>query len=142
MIAAVLLALLPQTYSTPESQDTAGYWQQRADYRVVARLDERRGVLVAEATLTYRNNSPDTLREMYVRQHLNAFRPGSQWSRRDEREGRERFQRLRDPDYAYERFTAAPTVDGVSVTPDYPGAPDSTVARFRLPRPLAPGDSA
>src|ERR687894_1674965 len=102
MNAALLAALLlPQDYSTPEGRDTVGYWQQRADYTVVARLDERRGVLVAEGTLRYRNNSPDTLREMYVHQHLNAFRPASAWSRSDEREARERFQRLPDPHHAY-----------------------------------------
>src|SRR3712207_2735012 len=113
MISALLAALLlPQDYSSPESRDTVGYWQQRADYRVVAELDERRGVLRAAGTLTYRNNSPDTLREMFVHQHLNAFRPASEWSRRDEREGRERFQRLPDPHHAYERFTATPAFDG------------------------------
>jgi hypothetical protein len=32
-------------------------------------------------------------------------------------------------------------VDGTPVRVEYPGAPDSTVARFALPRPLPPGDS-
>src|SRR5581483_8545200 len=35
----------------------------------------------------------------------------------------------------------APTVGGTPVIVDYPGAPDSTVAHFRLPAPLAPRDS-
>ncbi|HZS58816.1 MAG TPA: hypothetical protein VFA43_06075, partial [Gemmatimonadaceae bacterium] len=72
---------------------------------------------------------------------MNAFRPGSAWSAVDTREGRVRFQDLHDPDYGYERFTTAPTINGVSVAPEYPGAPDSTVARVALPHPLAPGDS-
>src|SRR3989441_9315575 len=29
----------------------------------------------------------------------------------------------------------------ISLAPDYPYAPDSTIAHWRLPRPLAPGDS-
>ena len=120
-----------------------GYWQQRVRYEIVATLDERRGdgVLRAAGRLTYVNASPDTLRELYFHQYLNAFRPGSRWSAADEREGVVRFQRLRDPDYAYERFTAAPTVDGTPVRAEYPGAPDSTVVRLVLPRPLPPGDS-
>ncbi|HWJ24776.1 MAG TPA: hypothetical protein VNS52_20610, partial [Gemmatimonadaceae bacterium] len=127
--------------TTPPSHDTVGYWQQRVRYVIDATLDEAKGAARARATLTYVNNSPDTLRELYVHQYLNAFRPGSKWSAADEREGRVRYQRMRDPAYAYERFTAAPTVDGVAVTPEYPGAPDSTVVRLALPHPLPPGDS-
>ena len=135
-------ATSPVSPTTPPSADTAGYWQQRADYRITARLDEARSVVRASATLTYVNNSPDTLREIYLHQHLNAFRPGSKWSEVDAREGRVRFQNLEEPNFGYERFTATPTVDGVSVSPEYPGAPDSTVVRLALPRALAPRDSA
>ena len=145
MLAPLSLALAllqpPATFTSPPGGDTAGYWQQRASYRIVATLDEPRGVLQASGTLTYVNHSPDTLREFYVHQYLNAFRPGSAWSAADEREGRVRFQRLADPEHAYERFTATPTFDGTPVTAEYPGAPDSTVARFALPRPLPPGDT-
>ena len=145
LVLSLALALQVQpelrNYSSPPSGDTLGYWQQRVDYRITATLDESRGVVSGLADLIYVNQSPDTLRELYVHQHLNAFRPGSAWSEVDEREGRVRFQHLADPDYAYERFTAAPTIDGTSVAPQYPGAPDSTVVRFALPRLLPPGDS-
>ncbi len=127
--------------STPRSNDTSGYWQQRADYTIVATLDETLNGVRAVGTLRYVNHSPDTLREVWVHQHLNAFRPGSRWSATDAREGRQRFQSLSDPNYAYERFTAAPRIDGVAVTPEYPIAPDSSVVRLSLPRPLLPGDS-
>jgi hypothetical protein len=148
MIAILPLLLLlqqgvPRATATvsPPSGDTVGYWQQRADYRAAVVLDEPAQEVHAKATLTYVNNSPDTLHEMRLEQLLNAFRPGSRWSAADEREGRVRFQRLKDPDYAYERFTAAPTVNGEAVTVEYPFTPDSTIARFDLPHPLAPGDS-
>jgi hypothetical protein len=127
--------------TTPANNDTTGYWQQRADYRITATLDERMNGIHASGTLVYVNHSPDALREVWVHQHLNAFRPGSRWSAVDEREGRTRFQHLADPDYAFERFTAPPTINGVAVTPEYPLAPDSTVVRLALARPLAPGDS-
>lgn len=127
--------------TSPPSGDTVGYWQQHVHYEIVAKLDEAQTKLESEAVLTYTNNSPDTLREMFVHQYLNAFRPGSKWSARDAHENRVRFQDLSEPDFGYERFTQAPTVDGTPVIVDYPGAPDSTVAHFRLPRPLAPHDS-
>ncbi len=136
-----LLALQQGAFSSPPSGDTIGYWQQRVAYRIVATLDETAQHVRARGELTYVNNSPDTLREIYVHQYLNAFRPASEWSRDDQREGRVRFQNLRDPDHAYERFTAAPTVNGVTVRVEYPGSPDSTIARFTLPRPLPPRDS-
>src|SRR5438046_7646388 len=119
--------------TTPPSGDTIGYWQQRIGYTMVATLDERAQKVRAHATLRYVNNSPDTLREMYVHQYLNAFRPHSKWSRVDEHEGRDRFQHLAEPDYGYERFTAPVRVNGAAVSVDYPGSPDSTVAHFRLP---------
>ena len=127
--------------TTPPSRDTVGYWQQHVAYTIVATLDEARQRLHGVADLVYVNRSPSTLREMYFHQYLNAFRPGSKWSEVDEREGRDRFGHLADPDYGYERFTAVPTFDGTPVSAVYPGSPDSTVVRFTLPRPLAPGDS-
>src|SRR5918911_104195 len=137
----LLLALQQAVaFTTPPSGDTVGYWQQDVAYTIVARLDEQLGGVRARADLAYGNNSPDTLREMYVHQYLNAFRPHSRWSAVDEREGRVRFQNLQDPDYAYERFTAPVTVRGpddsarVPVRVEYPFAPDSTVARLVLPR--------
>ena len=146
LAATLALALQPQVVTgtgltSPANGDTTGYWQQRVHYTIVASLDERAQKVSARATLRYVNNSPDTLREMYVHQYLNAFRPASLWGRVDEKEGRDRFQNLTEPDFGYERFTAPVQVNGTTVSVDYPGAPDSTVAHFRLPRPLAPGDS-
>src|SRR3989442_7874048 len=120
--------------------DTVGYWQQQVAYRINASLDEAAGVLTGHVRIGYVNRSPDTLRDFYVHQYLNAFRPGSRWSATDSAEGRERFQHLKDPDYAFERITGA-SVQGAALKPDYPFAPDSTVAHWTLPRPLAPGDS-
>ncbi|TMC74715.1 MAG: M1 family metallopeptidase, partial [Chloroflexi bacterium] len=112
------------------------YWQQRVAYEIVASLDEPSGVLSGNVRISYFNQSPDTLRDFCVHQYLNAFRPGSRWSAADSAEGRVRFQHMQDPDYAFERITHASLGK-----PDYPYAPDSTIAHWRLPRPLAPGDS-
>ena len=147
LLCSANLLLLPsllagQKYgSSPASGDTVGYWQQRANYDITARLDETRQVVVATGTLRYTNNSPDVLNDIYLHQYLNAFRPYSKWSDADEREGRTRFQSLEDPAFGYERFTSRPTVDGTPVLVDYPGSPDSTVAHFALPKPLRPGQS-
>ena len=156
MISFLVLLAVQAAGASPQSpttapaapSDTTGYWQQAVRYEIVARLDEARGAIAATGRLRYTNRSPDALDELFVHQHLNAFRPGSKWSEVDEREGRERFQRLRDPDHAYERFTAPVRIvypsrpaDTLLLAAEYPGAPDSTVVRFALPRPIAPDDS-
>src|SRR6266436_2989203 len=120
--------------------DTTGYWQQQVAYRIAAALDEPSGVLTGHVRISYVNRSPDTLRDFYVHQYLNAFRPGSRWAAADSAEQRERFQHMKDPDYAFERITSA-TVMGQGLRPDYPYAPDSTIAHWTLPRSLGPGDS-
>src|SRR5881409_694766 len=116
------------------------YWQQQVAYRITASLDEPSGVLTGRELITYVNRSPDTLREFYVHDYLNAFRPGSRWAVADSAEGRERSQHLKDFAYAFERIGAA-TIMGRSLGPEYPYAPDSIIARWTLARPLAPGDS-
>jgi hypothetical protein len=140
----LLLALQqphPGQFSSPPTGDTTGYWQQRVSYRITATLDESAERLRADGTLWYVNNSPNALGEIFLHQHLNAFRPHSAWSAADEREGRNRFQDLPEPDQGFERFTRAPMAEGVPLAVSYPGSPDSTVVRLRLPRSLAPGDS-
>lgn len=120
--------------------DSTAYWQQQVAYRIIAALAEPSGVLTGHERIAYHNRSPFTLRDFYVHDYLNAFRPGSRWAAADSAEQRERFQHLKDPDYGFERITRA-TVEGEPLRPDYPYAPDSTIAHWALPRPLAPGDS-
>src|SRR5690242_12894818 len=120
----------------PPHADTAGYWQQHVAYRIAASLDEASGVLTGRVRIAYVNRSPDTLRDFFVHQYLNAFRPGSRWAAADSAEHRDRFQHLKDPDYAFERIKSA-TLMGESRVPDYPYATDSTVAHWTLPLALA-----
>ena len=131
-----MLALLILTLAAADST----YWQQRVAYQIAASVDEPSGVLSGNVRITYVNQSPDTLREFYVHQYLNAFRPGSRWAAVDSAEQRERFQHMKDPDYAFERIGAS-RIMGAELKPDYPYAPDSTIAHWRLPRALAPHDS-
>jgi len=139
-VAAVLL----QQVDAPQTGSQAGprpYFQQDLHFTIAARLDEPSGVLTGSGRMLYRNNSPDTLTAMAFHLYLNAFRPGSRWAARETAEqGRSWYAILPDPYYAYERLHRA-AVGGTDVEVRYPGAPDSTVAEFALPRPLPPGDS-
>ncbi len=118
----------------------AGYWQQQVDYTISASLDEPAGMLRGTQRVVYRNNSPDTLKTISFHLYLNAFRPGSRWSDADSAEQRRRFNDLKDPDFGMNQVSNV-RVMGAVATPIYPFAPDSTVVRFLLPRPLVPGAS-
>ncbi len=131
------LFLLQQPASGPHPE---GYWQQDVGYEIEARLDEPSGVLSGTERIRYTNRSPDTLTTFSLHLYLNAFRPGSRWSAADSAEGRRRFNDLRDPDYAFNHVRNV-RIMGEPVRPVYPFAPDSTVVRFDLPRPVPPGDS-
>jgi hypothetical protein len=53
------------------------YWQQRADYTIRATLDTAARRITGAATIRYTNNSPDTLRFVWLQLEQNLFRPGS-----------------------------------------------------------------
>lgn len=135
MIAAALLLLQQAAAAAP-----GGYWQQEVAYEIDARLDEPTGVLSGIERIRYTNRSPDTLTTFSLHLYLNAFRPGSRWADADSVEGRRRFNDLKDPDYAFNHVRDV-QIMGSSVTPIYPFAPDSTIVRFALPRPLPPNES-
>ncbi len=118
----------------------AGYWQQHISYAITASLDEASGTLRGTQRIEYRNNSPDTLTTLSFHLYLNAFRPGSRWAAADSAEGRRRFNDLGDPDFGM-NHVANVRIMGQTATPVYPFAPDSTIVRFALPRPLPPGES-
>lgn len=116
------------------------YWQQEVAYAIEARLDEPSGVLSGTQRIRYTNRSPDTLTTFSLHLFLNAFRPGSRWAAADSAEGRRRFNDLRDPHFAFNHVRDV-RIMGVPVQAIYPFAPDSTIVRFALPRPLPPGAS-
>ncbi len=135
-LLAVTAIPMPGTAQEPVTP----YWQQGVAYDITARLDEASGVLSGGETVRYTNHSPDTLTTFALHLYLNAFRPGSRWSDADSAEGRRRFNDLQDPDYGFNHVRNV-RITGQRVTAEYPFAPDSTIVRFTLPRPLAPGAS-
>ncbi len=53
------------------------YWQQRADYAIQATLDTTAKRLTGTESIRYTNNSPDTLRFVWLQLDQNLFKPGS-----------------------------------------------------------------
>jgi hypothetical protein len=62
---------------SPDGAPGAAYWQQRADYTLKATLDTAAKRLTGTEQIRYTNNSPDTLRFVWMQLDQNLFRPGS-----------------------------------------------------------------
>ncbi|RMF71958.1 MAG: aminopeptidase, partial [Alphaproteobacteria bacterium] len=64
-------------YRTASGAPGPAYWQQKVDYVISVRLDEKAKTITGEETITYHNNSPDTLRYLWVQLDQNRFRKDS-----------------------------------------------------------------
>lgn len=53
------------------------YWQNRADYQLRVTLDPVAKTIAGTATITYTNNSPDTLDVLWLQIDQNLYKPGS-----------------------------------------------------------------
>jgi hypothetical protein len=53
-------------------------WQQHITCSLSVELDVATHLFTGTEELTYVNNSPDTLRELFFHLYLNAFKPGSE----------------------------------------------------------------
>lgn len=58
-------------------QPGSGYWQNRADYQLTAKLDEQKNEITASAVINYTNNSPDSLSFLWLNVDQNLFKSDS-----------------------------------------------------------------
>jgi hypothetical protein len=70
------LSAMARGTRTETGEPGPAYWQQRADYRILANLDTRTRQLEGTARIRYQNNSPDTLRFLVLHLHQNLHHPG------------------------------------------------------------------
>jgi hypothetical protein len=63
----------PTEYRTASGAPGHRYWQQRADYSIDAELDDAAQRITAKETVTYYNNSPDTLTYLWLQLDQNIF---------------------------------------------------------------------
>lgn len=59
-----------------------GYWQQDVDYKMDINVDEKNYQYDGQMTLTYGNNSGQSLSKVYFHLYFNAFQPGSMMDNR------------------------------------------------------------
>jgi hypothetical protein len=75
---------LDQTLPTPNEYRSASgapgskYWQQRADYTIDAEIDEAKNLLIGKETITYYNNSPESLKFLWLQLDQNINKKGNE----------------------------------------------------------------
>ncbi|MET1218490.1 MAG: M1 family metallopeptidase [Glaciecola sp.] len=67
----------PNVYRNAAGEPGHEYWQQRVDYTIAARLLEDQRRIEATQDITYFNNSPDTLKYLWVQLDQNKFKDDS-----------------------------------------------------------------
>ncbi len=119
----------------------AHYWQNRADYTLAATLDTATHTLKGQLVLKYTNNSPDTLRFIWLQTEQNAFKNNSLNS----------FIFPQDSRFGARGFEGGDVFEKLEQLTGPSGSPkrtklntrnNETVTRVDLAEPLAPGKTA
>ena len=63
----------PNTYRTASGAPGHQYWQQEVDYKIDITLDDKKQTLSGSETIDYTNNSPDTLRYLWLQLDQNKL---------------------------------------------------------------------
>src|SRR5436305_1764946 len=117
------------------------YWQQRADYTIRATLDTATHTIAGSETLRYVNNSPDTLRYLWLQLDQNIYKANSRGAALNPTDAR----------FAGRGFEGGYTIDYVRAVRRVGQAAgriplatsgNGTMLRVDLDRPLAPGGRA
>jgi hypothetical protein len=144
--------LLPtaSTIRTASGAPGQAYWQQRADYTIRATLDEANRSIRGAETITYHNNSPDTLNYLWVQLDQNIYKPNSD-ARMAATVAREAWTKPRNPEEGLKFDALRTTFEGITfdggfnITGVKSGSRklayviNRTMMRIDLPQPLKPG---
>src|SRR3712207_1965043 len=68
----------PNEYRTGSGTPGSKYWQQRADYTIDAEIDESTNVLTGKETIVYHNNSPESLKFLWLQLDQNVNKKESE----------------------------------------------------------------
>ncbi|MBQ5947687.1 M1 family metallopeptidase [Massilia sp. ST3] len=142
----------PGAIRTASGAPGHAYWQQRADYTMRATLDESRRAITGSGTITYYNNSPDTLKYLWVQLDQNIYKPDSDARQSATVASRQAWEKPRSPEEGLKfdgmrsMLTAADFPGGFNIksVKDSGGRAlshtiNKTMMRIDLPQALKPG---
>jgi hypothetical protein len=137
----------PNVYRTASGAPGSQYWQQRADYKIEVSLDENLRRITGSETITYSNQSPDSLRYIWLQLDQNRFREDSTSRLTETASARENSDSL-----TYETLAREQNYDDLSHGHEILSVTDTngkalsytivdTMMRIDLPSALKSGDS-
>jgi hypothetical protein len=137
-------AQLGQELPTPnEYRNAAGapghnYYQQKADYKIEAKIDDAKQTLTGEETITYTNNSPDKLEYLWIQLDQNMRAPDSD-TKLISVDKMEDFRSIDDVSSKLFYFDGGFKIDEVTTTSGQAMsyAINKTMMRINLDKPLA-----
>ncbi len=140
-IFAPLVLPTPNEFRAGSGAPGAHYWQNRADYTIRTTLDTANTAVKSEMTLRYTNNSPDTLRFIWLQTEQNAFRGKSLNSfifAEDSRFGARGFE----GGYVFTKMEQRLGTASAARRTALKSRANETVTKLDLAEPLAPGRTA
>ena len=134
----------PNTYRTASGAPGHQYWQQKVNYDIDISLDDKNQRLSGSEILEYQNNSPDTLRYLWLQLDQNRMKNGSGYKLSESGPDSKKI--------TYKKFRAmveTPKFNGGYQINKVTGSSDKplhyvindTMMRVDLAKPLQPGDS-
>src|SRR6516164_898102 len=64
-------------YRSASGQPGPAYWQNRADYKITATLDTAQHKVIGTVIISYKNNSPDELKFLWLQLDQNIYKEDS-----------------------------------------------------------------
>ncbi|MFK8274170.1 M1 family metallopeptidase [Capnocytophaga cynodegmi] len=131
----------PNQYRTASGAPGPAYYQQQADYTMQIEIDDENQKLYGKQTITYHNNSPESLEYLWLQLDQNRFAPESPSKKRDNK----LVKPLYEPKEFVNTFMTLPFEGGFKIenVKDFNGKPlpytiNQTMMRVDIEKPLAP----
>jgi hypothetical protein len=133
----------PNVYRTASGAPGHKYWQQKVNYDINIKLDDKTQQLTGSETLNYQNNSPDTLRYIWLQLDQNKLKRGSnaKLSKSTAPLKKVTYRNARNM-VESEKFNGGYEITKVTASngKPIPYVINGTMLRIDLPKPLKSGD--
>ena len=143
-----LLFLILGFLNTSMALHAQNSWQQSVQYKMDINMDVTTNRFTGKQVLTYSNNSPDVLDQVFYHLYWNAFQPGSMMDERSRRQGamlignkpdwdgrvKDRIQNLKPDEIGYQKIKSL-KMNGVAQKFKM----EETILQVHLSKPILPG---